>query len=355
MRNRALRACLWIGFGLGFVVPAAAADRTAKQITADIEAIKAPDRPEGKTREDVLKFLENRREADIKKAALILELYQVQPDDSQLIKLLPQRWMILSQQGDQDETLKKELNEIPSRLKNDVLKVEATYVKATLVKRPAQAALSSEAIEEFLSLAPKDKRGAMLLWMLGNRTQDKAKKAVLEDRILKDYPESPYASRILDERHQREGLGKPFELAFTEAIHGSEVSIKGLKGKVVVIDFWATWCGPCVAEMPKMKELYAKYKGEGVEFIGVSLDSPKEDGGLDKLKKFVAENEIGWPQYYQGNGWNSEFSKSWHINAIPSVFVVDSEGKLASIKARGKLEQLIPELLNKPKTPTNGE
>ena len=68
----------------------------------------------------------------------------------------------------------------------------------------------------------------------------------------------------------------------------------------MVIDFWATWCGPCVAEMPKMKELYAKYRDKGVEFIGVSLDQPKEQGGLDKLKKFVKENEIAWPQYYQG-------------------------------------------------------
>ena len=106
--------------------------------------------------------------------------------------------------------------------------------------------------------------------------------------------------------------------------------MKSLKGKVVVIDFWATWCGPCVAEMPKMKELYAKYHDQGVEFIGVSLDQPKEEGGLDSLKKFVKENEIAWPQYYQGNFWESEFSKSWGVNAIPCVFIVDADGKLYS-------------------------
>jgi hypothetical protein len=97
--------------------------------------------------------------------------------------------------------------------------------------------------------------------------------------------------------------------------------------------------------MPKMKELYAKYHDHGVEFIGVSLDQPKERGGLDSLKKFVKENQIAWPQYYQGNFWQSEFSSSWKINSIPRVFVVDQEGKLYSVDARGKLETIIPRLL----------
>ena len=100
-----------------------------------------------------------------------------------------------------------------------------------------------------------------------------------------------------------------------------------------------------------MKELYAKYKDKGVEFIGVSLDQPKEEGGLDKLKKFVAEEKIAWPQYYQGKGWESEFSMSWGINSIPCMFVVDTEGKLYSVEARGKLEELIPELLKKKSAP----
>lgn len=94
-----------------------------------------------------------------------------------------------------------------------------------------------------------------------------------------------------------------------------------------------------------MKELYAEYKDKGVEFIGVSLDQSEERGGLTKLRDYVEANEIGWPQYYQGNYWQSEFSVSWGINSIPAIFIVDKEGKLHSTNARGKLDTLIPELL----------
>jgi hypothetical protein len=99
--------------------------------------------------------------------------------------------------------------------------------------------------------------------------------------------------------------------------------------------------------MPKMKSLYEQYKPQGVEFIGISLDAPESEGGLDKLKKFVADNDIKWPQYYQGNGWQSEFSSSWGINSIPAVWVIDADGKLHSTSGRGKLEEMIPELIAK--------
>jgi hypothetical protein len=102
-----------------------------------------------------------------------------------------------------------------------------------------------------------------------------------------------------------------------------------------------------VAEMPKNKELYAKWKDKGVEFIGISLDQPESQGGLKKLKEFVKEKDITWPQYYQGNGWQSEFSSKWGINSIPALFVVDADGNLYSTSARGQLEKLIPELLAK--------
>jgi thiol-disulfide isomerase/thioredoxin len=210
-----------------------------------------------------------------------------------------------------------------------------------------------KAAEAFIKLAPKDDRGAQILQALASQLDDSAKQMEMYKRIIKDYPKSSTAKMVEGNLRRLDSIGKPFELEFTDAIKGTEVSMKTLKGKVVVIDFWATWCGPCVAEMPNMKKLYAEYKDKGVEFVGVSLDKSKEQGGLDKLKQFVAQNEIGWPQYYQGDYWQSKFSSSWGINSIPAVFAVDADGKLYSVEARGKLDKMIPELLKKAKAGSN--
>ena len=142
-----------------------------------------------------------------------------------------------------------------------------------------------------------------------------------------------------------DGVGKAFEISFTDAASGETVSSETLKGKIYVVDWWATWCGPCVAELPTMKKIYAEYHDKGVEFIGVSLDQPPEKGGRDKLLAFVKEHDMPWPQYYQGNFWQSEFSSSWGINSIPALFVVDADGKLVSTEARGKLEEFLPKLI----------
>jgi hypothetical protein len=106
---------------------------------------------------------------------------------------------------------------------------------------------------------------------------------------------------------------------------------------------------------PHCRCLYHEYHDKGVEFIGVSLDLPVDAGGLVSLKKFVKERNIPWPQYYLGHdnerivsgAATDDFAEWWGINGIPTVFLVDAEGKLFSTEARGKLDTLIPLLLKK--------
>jgi thiol-disulfide isomerase/thioredoxin len=320
----------------GLASPVLAGDRPADDIVKDIEAIKRPT------------SMAELQAGNAKKIELIGELAKSHPTDARLGKLLPQRWIAMAQSGKNVESV-KEIDETLAKTKDQSIKLEGLYAKVLIVANTDAEHLATAvpAAEEFVKLAPKDPRAPMLLYTVASNSTDKSVQTAFEDRILKDYPESRVVTSIKGARKKREAVGKPFELEFTDAIKGTTVSMKGLKGKVVVIDFWATWCGPCIAEMPTMKKLYAEYKDKGVEFIGVSLDQPKEKGGLDKLKKYVADNEIGWPQYYQGNYWQSEFSAGWGINSIPCVFIVDAEGNLYSVEANRKLDKLIPELLSK--------
>jgi thiol-disulfide isomerase/thioredoxin len=347
-----LGALLIAGVCLASPTPATAEDRSAEKILADIKAVEMPKVPEDRTDGvAVQEFITKRQKATERKAELIGELLKAHPDSPELPKLILERWQAALLPGPKSDEMKAEVEGVLSKSKNQKLVAEAAFVQAIMAFRKAGADADPvklmPAVEEFLKRAPNDDRGAMFLSAIASKTTDAAKKAELEKRLEKDYPNSPVVKQKAAERRQQEGIGKPFELTFNDAIKGGTVSMADLKGKVVIIDFWATWCGPCVAEMPNMKKLYAEYKDKGVEFIGVSLDKPKEAGGLDALKKFVAENKIEWPQYYQGNYWESEFSMSWGINGIPAVFAVGTDGNLASTEARGKLEELIPQLLEK--------
>jgi thiol-disulfide isomerase/thioredoxin len=352
MRTFALSSCLALVVLSG---SARAEDRKAEAILKEIDSVVMPTLDRSKVGDGayVREYIAAQQKAMVKKAELIGELYKADPTNAKLVTLMPTRWMTLARTDPAKvKTVNAEIEKILAESKNPALNTEAAFSRAQLPMMTGEGdpAVIVKNIDEFIAFAPKDARAGDLLFQSTYVINDEAKQTEVLNRVLKDYPSSRYVNQAKGTLKRLSAVGKPFELDFTDAIKGSEVSMKGLKGKVVVVDFWATWCGPCVAEMPKMKKLYAEFKNKGVEFIGVSLDQPKEKGGLDKLKEFVAKNEIGWPQYYQGNYWQSEFYSSWGINSIPCVFIVDADGKLASVNARGKLETMIPELLKKAST-----
>jgi peroxiredoxin len=118
----------------------------------------------------------------------------------------------------------------------------------------------------------------------------------------------------------------PMEMKFT-ALDGREVDLAKLRGKVVLIDFWATWCVPCVKQLPNVKAAYDKYHDRGFEVIGISSDRPAD---LAKLKKFIADQNLPWPQYFNDKGGRNPYAARYDIRSIPATFLLDRAGLLVT-------------------------
>ena len=183
----------------------------------------------------------------------------------------------------------------------------------------------------------------MIYWeMKANLSLDELK--AWRQKIDPKLNNHPYTKQ-LDEyiRLAAFGVGSVMPNFTLKTPDGKDISLNDFKGKYVLVDFWASWCGPCLREMPNVVKLYKECKGKNFEIFGVSLDNKK-----DAWEKAIKANGMKWPQGSDLKGWGSEPARLCNVSAIPFTVLIDPEGEVIAIDLRGEqLHAKVKEVLGK--------
>jgi peroxiredoxin len=128
-------------------------------------------------------------------------------------------------------------------------------------------------------------------------------------------------------------VGQPAPAFSQTTPDGKTVSLADYRGKFVLVDFWASWCGPCRAENPAVTKVYNEFKGRNFDILGVSLDDEK---GRAKWLKAVADDQLAWTQVSDLKGWENAVAQRYHVRSIPQNFLIDPTGKIVAANLRGE-------------------
>ncbi|HEV3121637.1 MAG TPA: TlpA disulfide reductase family protein [Isosphaeraceae bacterium] len=161
------------------------------------------------------------------------------------------------------------------------------------------------------------------------------------EAVLKQFSQSPtLRQKVRDDLARLDRIGKPAPALAVKDIGGQPLRLDQFKGKYVLVDFWATWCAPCVAELPNLQAVYSKYHPAGFDVVGVSLDESP-----DALTDFAKSRKIPWRQVHNSTS-GADLVEAFGVTTIPATFLVDPEGTIVRLELRGPaLEQTVSKLL----------
>ncbi len=303
------------------------------------------------TPEELAAFRTKQAEAAIRAADLAGEFATRFPTHSKAAEVREQRYQLLGgavRRGDKSrleqlEKIETELITDPKKTSEEKfrLRMQSVDRKAGLKQAEGMAAMLEEFEKGARTLQkefPDRKEVFEMLYAVAMRSEGpKAVALAKEIAASGAEPQVKEAAAVLLKKSER--LGKPLDIKFT-ALDGRKIELAKLKGKVVLIDFWATWCGPCVAEIPNMKSAYEKLHPKGFEIIGISLDDDK-----NALQALVRQKQLPWPQFFESEKDENRYAKEYGVSSIPAMWLVDKQGNLVDTNARDGLEKKVEKLL----------
>ena len=197
--------------------------------------------------------------------------------------------------------------------------------------------LHRQAIETQLANIPKDTRRYLLAYggvLAALQGKNHPSYGYFAERLLKrDVDLAEGTRKAIRERIAAVTAlsigGTPPDIALNTP-EGEELKLSDLRGKVVLVDFWASWCGPCRRENPNVKKVYEKYKDRGFDILGVSLDRKNE-----AWLQAIAKDGLEWHHISDLKGWQSAAASAYGVRSIPATFLLDADGKIIARNLRG--------------------
>jgi thiol-disulfide isomerase/thioredoxin len=170
--------------------------------------------------------------------------------------------------------------------------------------------------------------------------------------ITESYPDPTVKDHFVDRLQRLDMLDKPAPPIEGNDIDGKLVRLSDHKGKVVLVDFWATWCPPCVEAFPDLAEMYAKHRERGFTILGVNVDAQGKQGAertaaLNNARRFLLESRAGWLNVANGTG-RQDFAQAYGVEEIPANFLIGRDGKIVALELTGDaLSQAVEQALGK--------